>query len=58
MRQRADERRLGRLLQAWYERRLPLRETYRGQPALLLRHNLSYEDLQAFRQRYGVKLSE
>lgn len=51
-----EQQRLVQLLQCWYERRIPVRETYQGQRTFLLNPNMSYEEIQAFKQRYGVTL--
>lgn len=51
-----EQQRLIQLLQSWYEQRIPVRESYQGQRTFLLKSNMSYEEIQAFKQRYGVKL--
>ncbi|MET4109065.1 hypothetical protein [Hymenobacter sp. UYP22] len=56
LRQPHEQQRLVQLLQTWYEQRIPLKESYQGQRTFLLNPNMSYEEIQAFKQRYGVTL--
>ena len=56
VRGRAEQQRLIALLQSWYERRVPVREWVRGQRTFLLNPNMRYEEIQAFKQKYGVSL--
>ncbi|KUG05949.1 hypothetical protein ASU33_00780 [Solirubrum puertoriconensis] len=56
IRQQQQAQTLQQLLQAWYERRVPVWEMVGGQRTFLLKQNLSYEQIRAFEQQYGVKL--
>ncbi|OON70990.1 hypothetical protein [Hymenobacter sp. CRA2] len=51
-----EQERLIRLLQTWYERRVPVQELYQHQRTFLLDPDMSYEEIQAFKRRYGVTL--
>ncbi|WP_345226967.1 hypothetical protein [Hymenobacter koreensis] len=51
-----QEQVLIRLLESWYERRIPVREVYCGQRTILLGLNRTYEETQALKQRYGITL--
>lgn len=56
VRGRAEQQRLIALLQSWYERRVPVREWFRGQRTFLLNPTMRYEEIQAFKRQYGVSL--
>jgi len=51
-----EQQRLLQLLHSWYERRIPLKESYQSQRTFLLNPNMSYNEIQAFKLRYGVTL--
>lgn len=52
----AEQQRLVALLRCWYERGVPVREWVRGQRTFLLNPGMSYDEIQAFKRRYGVSL--
>ncbi|RSK43697.1 hypothetical protein [Hymenobacter rigui] len=56
LRHQREQQRLIQLLHCWYEQRIPLKESYEGQRTFLLNPTMSYEEIQAFKQRYGVTL--
>ncbi|MCC3156067.1 hypothetical protein LJ737_02405 [Hymenobacter sp. 15J16-1T3B] len=58
VRGRPEQQRLVELLDAWYERGVPVREWVRGQRTFLLNPHMRYEEIQAFKRKYGVSLSD
>jgi hypothetical protein len=56
VRGRPEQQRLIALLRSWYERGVPVREWYQGQRTFLLNPHMRYDDIQAFKKKYGVTL--
>jgi hypothetical protein len=44
------------MLQAWYEQGVPVREYHFTDRTFLLNPHMSYEEIQAFKKKYGVEL--